>query len=270
MTGPVRVAIDTHEKVWGSEVTEPWLRNPSGQKIGEIWFRTSEQFPLLTKLLFTSDRLSVQVHPNDSYAAQFDSKGKTEMWHVLHAEPEARVALGLREPVSPEEFEAACRSGAVVDMLNWFPAQAGDTFFTPAGTVHAIGGGLTICEIQQFSDITYRLFDYNREGRDLHLDHGIRVSHLTSHPGAGTAVVLTESHQLLAECEYFRTERLEISGEVLCPGPLRDTLYVATEGQGIIAGEPFRQGEAFEVPAGSAPFEISSSRAVFLITSEPS
>ena len=153
-------------KVWGSPATEPWLNNPERRQIGEIWFSAPAAMPLLVKFLFTSERLSVQVHPDDDYArAQGHERGKTEMWHILRAEPGATVALGLREEATRERVRAAALNGVIVEMLEWIPVQAGDTFFVPAGTIHAIVGGLAICEIQQLSDVTYRLFDYQREPR---------------------------------------------------------------------------------------------------------
>ena len=166
---------DVLDKVWGSPATEPWLANPEGRNIGEVWFSAPEAMPVLIKFLFTSDRLSVQVHPDDVYArVHGHERGKTEMWHILRAEPGATIALGLREAATGEQVSAAALSGDIVDMLHWIPAQAGDTFFVPAGTIHAIGGGLAICEIQQLSDVTYRLFDYQREPvRPLHLEESL-------------------------------------------------------------------------------------------------
>jgi mannose-6-phosphate isomerase len=264
----VRLSSTVHEKVWGSMQTEPWCRNPDGKQIGEVWFSAS--IPLLVKFLFTSDNLSIQVHPGDGYArAHHDSSGKTEMWHILRAEPGAEVALGLREPLTETELREACESGEIVKLVNWVPAHAGDTFFTPAGSVHAIGGGLALCEIQQLSDITYRLYDYGRPDRELHLDHGVRVSRLGSHDGSVVRKRLSESRELLAECQYFRTERLTVNGTVLCPTCPRNTLYIAVDGDGRLDGSPFQIGEAWEVPANSEPFEISSDAAVFLTTAEP-
>ena len=154
--------------------------------------------PLLVKFLFTSDRLSVQVHPDDVYArAHGHERGKTEMWHILSAEPGATVALGLREAATGEQVSAAALNGDIVDMLQWIPAQAGDTFFVPSGTIHAIGGGLAICEIQQLSDVTYRLFDYQREPkRPLHLKESLEVATLTPADGRRRAVALAAGHEL--------------------------------------------------------------------------
>ncbi len=271
MIKPVRLASEALEKVWGSPHTEPWFQNSSKQNIGEIWFQASDRLPLLVKLLFTEDNLSVQDHPDDTYArAHHQLRGKTEMWHVLRAEPGAGVWLGLKDPmISRVELNTACISGEVVDLLNWYPANAGDTFFVPAGTIHAIGTGLVICEIQQLSDVTYRLYDWGRQPvRELHLEDGLHVARFESHPGSIARRDLGNSRQLLAECPYFRTERLEVRGTVSCPSPAGNIIYIAVEGGGSIAGAPFRQGEAWEIGAGAEPFEICSPAAVFLTTTE--
>jgi mannose-6-phosphate isomerase len=256
VTSPVPLAATVYEKIWGSAKTEPWYRNPGCRQVGEIWFSASPAVPLLVKLLFTSAHLSVQVHPGDDYAREHHaSRGKTEMWHILRAEPESRVALGLREPVSPERLRELALSGKIMELLNWVPARKGDTFFVPAGTIHAIGPGLALCEVQQQSDITYRLYDYGR-ARELHLDHAITVSH----PGPAP-----ESLGLPLECPYFRTERLAVR-ESWQASPARDSIYVALEGEGLIADQPFQPGSAWEA-AASTTFEIVSEAAVFLITS---
>ena len=252
-----KLASTAYEKIWGSPSTEPWHRNPERRKIGEIWFSASDSVPLLVKFLFTSDNLSVQVHPDDAYARKHhDCRGKTEMWHILRAEPDAKIALGLREKVAPERLREAALSGEIMELLNWIPARRGDTFFVPAGTIHAIGGGLALCEVQQHSDITYRLYDYGRP-RELHLDHSLAVSNRG--PAADRA-------NLPVECEYFRTERLTVTGSWISESPARHTLYIALEGDGSIAGQPFQAGEAWEVAAGSDPFEIASESAAFLVT----
>ncbi len=164
--------------------------------------------PLLVKFLFTTSRLSVQVHPEDDYAHHHHgSLGKTEAWCVLDAEPDAEVATGFREPITPERLRESALSGEIEDLLHWRKVQAGDVIFTPAGTVHAIGSGLTICEIQQNSDITYRLYDYGRP-RELHLDHGCKVSRLIRHEHEVKPSSLTTWRDHLVDCRYFRIERL--------------------------------------------------------------
>lgn len=260
---------DVLDKVWGSPSTDPWLANPEGRKIGEIWFSAPEALPVLVKFLFTSDRLSVQVHPDDAYAlAHGFERGKTEMWHILRAEPGATMALGLREAATGAEVRAAALNGEIVDMLHWIPAQAGDTFFVPAGTIHAIGGGFAICEIQQLSDVTYRLYDYQREPkRPLHLKESLEVARLAPADGRRRGVVLGTGHELLAECEYFRTELVSIGGSFQRAADRRPAIFVAIRGEGTIAGEAFRAGEAWLVPGGAPAFEIASASAEFIIAS---
>jgi mannose-6-phosphate isomerase len=259
------------EKVWGSSGTEPWLANPESRKIGEVWFSAPAAMPVLVKFLFTSDRLSIQVHPDDAYArAHGHERGKTEMWHILRAEPGAIVGLGLRETAEGEQVCAAALNGEIVGMLQWIPVQAGDTLFVPAGTIHAIGGGVAICEIQQLSDVTYRLFDYHREpARPLHLKESLEVAQLVPADGRRRAVPLSAGRELLAECEHFRTELLSFGGSFHCPAARDAAIYVAIRGEGTIAGEPFRSGEAWLVPAGSEPFTIESQDAAFIVAQAP-
>jgi mannose-6-phosphate isomerase len=190
------------------------------------------------------------------------------MWHILRAEPGATIALGLREAATGAEVSAAALNGDIVDMLEWVPAQAGDTFFVPAGTIHAIGGGLTLCEIQQLSDVTYRLFDYQREPkRPLHLKESLEVARLGPADGRRRGVALAAGQELLAECEHFRTVLLRIGGSFLCPTTRGPAMYVAIRGEGTIEGEPFRAGEAWLVSGGAPVFEIAAADAEFIIAS---
>jgi len=248
----VRLAAEFKEKVWGSEDLRPWYAS-SGRRIGEVWFTAAEPLPLLVKLIFTEENLSVQVHPDDAYAERHErSRGKTEMWHILRAAPGAKVALGFREEISAQRLREAAVSGAIMDLLKWFDARPGDTFFIPAGTVHAIGGGLALCEVQQQSDVTYRLYDYGR-GRELHLERGLQVSKTGRHAGYAVPEALTGGATLLAECQYFRTESRTFSAPVeqRPNGPSGDIL-VFLRGGGLIAGQPFRQGESWLCSGGSA------------------
>lgn len=258
-----------HEKVWGSPETQPWLANPEGRKIGEIWFSAPEAMPVLVKLLFTTERLSVQVHPDDAYArAHGETRGKTEMWHILRAEPDATIALGPRRTVTKQQLGEAALTGEIVALLDWVSARAGDTFFVPAGTIHAIGGGLTLCEIQQLSDVTYRLFDYHRKpARPLHLDDSLAVARLEPFDGRMLPRSMESGRDLLAECSYFRTERLEVQGTSKCPALERPSMYVAIGGEGQIAGQGFHAGEAFVADADSDLFTIDASAATFIIAS---
>jgi mannose-6-phosphate isomerase len=230
-----------HGRVWGAPSLGPWFPDApahvSGLPVGEVWFHTPE-VPLLVKFLFTAEDLSVQVHPDDVYAQlHHDSRGKTEMWHVLAAQKGAKVAAGFREPATREQVRAAAIDGSIVKLLEWFEARAGDTFFIPAGTVHAIGAGLTICEIQQPSDVTYRLYDYRR-GRELHLDHALAVSRLGSHAARGSGNVV---------CPHFVTEPLNVSGRVSLAPQSQNELLICVEGEGEIGGRRIRSGDVFVI-----------------------
>jgi len=155
------------------------------------------------------------------------------------------VALGFREEISPERLRAAAISGEIMELLNWFEARPGDTFFIPAGTVHAIGAGLALCEVQEQSDVTYRLYDYGR-GRELHLEKGLQVANRSVHPGYACPVTLAGGGLLLAECEYFRTE-LQTFAEAIehPPNGKSPEVLVFLRGEGLIGGAPFRLGEAW-------------------------
>ncbi len=229
---PERLAASFHEKVWGSTKLSPWFPD-ADRKIGEVWFTASERLPLLVKFLFTTENLSIQVHPGGA-------EGKNEMWHILAAEPGASIALGPRLPLSAEELRRAAETGEVVDLLRWFPVAPGETYFVPAGTVHAIGGGITLCEIQQNCDVTYRLYDYGR-GRELHLDESIAAGSLEPHPGRSERDVA---------CEYFGTELLDLDGPS-CHQPREWELLTIVEGQGTYGDERFRAGEVWYVPSGA-------------------
>lgn len=227
------------ERVWGSFHLEPWYPARE-QRIGEVWFDAGA---VLIKFLFTTEALSVQVHPDDAYAlAEHGGVGKTEMWHVLRAEPGARIAAGFREMVTAEQVRQAALDGTIETLLGWHEAKAGDTFFTPARTVHALGAGLVVCEIQQNSDITYRLYDYGR-GRELHLEHGLAVADLGPHPGK-----CPPRDRVLVDCGYFSVERWEMRDDWECD---RNLFLVVHSGEGIVGGRQFRLGEVWKIPRGA-------------------
>ena len=221
------------ERIWGSPTLEPLFPTPASGRIGEVWF--PETMPgaaasLLVKFIFTTENLSVQVHPGGA-------TGKTEMWHILKAEPGASVAVGLKQLVDPETFRAACLSGEVEELLSWVPVVPGDSVFVPAGTVHAIGAGITLCEVQQNNDVTYRLYDYGRP-RELHLEAGLAVSHLTTHPG-----VASIDGERLATSEYFEVDRWTVTGS-------RQTSagwLVVLEGSGTVDGHAVRPGDVWKL-----------------------
>ena len=249
---PFRLAPSFREKVWGATALGPWFQS-SSSKVGEVWFTTQEN-PILVKFIFTSERLSVQVHPDDAYALRHEaSPGKTEMWHILRAEEGARIALGLRETITRERLRQASLSGDIEGLLAWFAVQPGDTYFVPAGTVHAIDPGIALVEIQQNSDITYRLYDYGRP-RELHLEKALAVAHLGPHPGRSVP-----AGNLLASCDYFVTEKLGLSEAInFRPDPERSHLLVVLKGSGTLAEQLFRPGEVWLIPAGAEPFSLQA------------
>jgi mannose-6-phosphate isomerase len=170
------------EKPWGRTKLPPVFTPAPGRRIGEIWFVGDERLPLLAKYLFTSQRLSVQVHPNDEEARKRGlPRGKSECWYILDAEPGATIGLGLSRTVSREELRKSALDGSIEALIDWRPVKPGDFFYVAPGTIHAIGGGISLLEFQQNSDVTYRLFDYGRP-RDLHLDAAAAVAHRGSFP----------------------------------------------------------------------------------------
>ena len=163
-------------KPWGRLALPPMFSPPEDQRIGEVWLGGGGELPLLLKFLFTSERLSVQVHPNDEQARLRGlPRGKSECWYILDAEPGATLALGFKRSLSGEELRRSALDGSIVDLMDWHPVEAGDFFFVPPGTVHAIGGGISLLEFQQNSDVTYRLYDYGRP-RELHLEEAGEVA----------------------------------------------------------------------------------------------
>jgi mannose-6-phosphate isomerase len=245
--GITKLASSFQERIWGTTRLTPWFPD-SPNKIGEVWFPAGEAASLLVKFIFTSENLSVQVHPSDAYALLHEnSRGKTEMWHILDAIPGASIALGFRERITREQFEEALQHKHVEELLNWVPAQAGDSFFAPAGTVHAIGAGITLCEIQQNSDVTYRLYDYGRP-RELHLDRGLAVSNFEPYDG---------KRNLPITCEYFTAEALALQQtELVYGGHGRERLLITLEGEGLIGGEHYQAGEVWEFKDDCQAIEI--------------
>jgi mannose-6-phosphate isomerase len=172
--------LDGHavEKVWGRRDLPPMYGDAAdlAEPVGEIWFADHAAPDLLVKYLFTSERLSIQVHPDDAQAQACGHRfGKEEAWYVLSAEPGAVIGAGFTSAMTGEKLRAAALDGSIETLMTWHPVKAGDFFHVPAGTVHAIGAGLSLVEIQQNVDLTYRLYDYGRP-RELHLDDGIAAA----------------------------------------------------------------------------------------------
>lgn len=244
LEGMRRFQPSLHERVWGVRDLRPWIdRHGLASPVGEAWYQ-APGLPLM-KWIFTTERLSVQVHPNDEYArVHHNSPGKTEAWHIVHAEPGAKLGLGLKRTLTRDEARKAALDGSIEDLLNWAPVQPGDTVFIPAGTIHAIGAGLVVAEIQQDSDVTYRLYDYGR-GRELHLERGLDVSILSAWQG-----VIRREGPILAECPYFRLDT-HGPGEHVAVGRFPAPAWaIFPSGQGAIHGLPWQQGDVWLLEKG--------------------
>lgn len=182
--GPMalKLAAKLVAKPWGRRELPSMFAAPEGERIGEVWFIAPEQLPLLAKYIFTSERLSIQVHPNDQQALERGlPRGKSECWYILEAEPDASLGLGLKRSATKDELRSAALDGSIEELMDWRPVRAGDAFMVPSGTVHAIGGGISLIEFQQNADVTYRLYDYGRP-RELHLKDGVAVATAEPYP----------------------------------------------------------------------------------------
>jgi mannose-6-phosphate isomerase len=172
------------EKPWGRRRLPPMFDVSADTRIGEVWFTNGSDLPLLVKYIFTSERLSIQVHPDDEQArARGLQNGKSECWYILDAEPGSTLGLGLKRDISPDDLRDAALDGSIEGLMDWRPARPGDFYFVPAGTIHAIGGGLSLLEFQQNSDVTYRLYDYGRP-RELHVEDAVAVALPAPYPAA--------------------------------------------------------------------------------------
>lgn len=202
-------------KPWGVSDLRPFSETTySEDLIGEIWYEREDadtaSSALLLKLLFTSQPLSIQVHPDDAYARSVGQKnGKTEAWYILSALPDASIAVGLKEPLSPQQLREAINDGSISDLVKWQTVIAGDSFLIPAGTIHAIGAGLVVVEIQQRSDVTFRLFDYGSQ-RELHTVQAVAVALIDSIVVMFEQTHLTPERTRVISCPYFSMERIDL------------------------------------------------------------
>ncbi len=224
------------ERPWGrTELPPPFTAlAQGGARIGEIWFEDGEgsPHPLLIKYLFTSERLSIQVHPDDAAAqAAGLASGKDEAWLVFAADPGATIGLGLKRSVTPEALRGAALDGSIEQLVDWRPVAADDFIYSPAGTIHAIGAGVSLVEIQQNADVTYRLYDYGRP-RELHLDQGMKVADPKPFAGGREPADLGNGRLVLASGGKFVVERWHAGNPVVFDAgedeivlmPLRDGL----------------------------------------------
>ena len=219
-------------------------------------------FPLLIKLIDACDKLSVQVHPDDDYAARVENdRGKTEMWYIVEADEGAEIIYGLREGMSADEFRAAVRAGKLSDTMHRCPVHAGETYFIPSGMLHAIGAGILIAEIQQNCDLTYRVYDYDRRGadgslRELHVDKALDVTvpFTADEVDAIRFEAGAQDDVTLAHCRYFRTRKLTVDKPTALTVGTRSFAFVlCLDGKGEIVADgahyPVGRADGYYLPA---------------------
>jgi len=225
--------------------------------------RFGEEFPLLIKFIDARDNLSIQVHPDDALSmARHGKKGKTEMWYILDAEQDASLISGFSRPITPEEYTALIHENRITEVLARHAVKAGDCFFLPAGRVHAIGAGTLLAEIQQTSDVTYRVYDYGRMGldgkpRELHIDEAREAIDYRLYDDYCTRYTATPNEGCeLVQCDYFTTSLYELTKDIDLPVAPLDSFVVviALEGAGRLSTEDghtmsIRQGETVLVAA---------------------
>ena len=234
--------------------------------------RYGDTFPLLAKFIDAADKLSIQVHPDDAYAHEHEADtgfhGKSEAWLILEAAPDAHIIWGFKDALTPDEVKEAAREERLEPHLNFVPVKAGDVIYNPAGTVHAIGAGIFLFEIQQASDLTYRLYDYGRKDssgktRELHLDKALEVADLI--PGEHAHVTpkpLENGKTELLSTEFFAFERWEVSGELQASTkPTSADLISVLSGEvSIRAGDTevtLKQGGSCVLPAALGAYSVS-------------
>ena len=268
-----------------SIVSNGWL---SGRPISEviqdygseflgksILKRFGEEFPLLIKFIDAADDLSIQVHPDDTLAEERKlGRGKTEMWHVIDADEGASLISGFNKETDSEEYLDHFEKGTLMDILNREPAHDGDVFFLPAGRVHTIGKGLLLAEIQQTSDVTYRIYDFDREDkhgvkRVLHVEQALEAIDFSYHENYRTTYSESrnETNQVV-KCEYFTTNKLILNESLTLDRSSLDCFkaYICLMGQGSIAGEEIGLGEVLLVPASISQVKVETTDMVLLET----
>ena len=241
------------------------------------------EFPILVKFMFPREKLSIQVHPDDAYAAAHEKaaggKGKTEMWHAISSEPGARLLLGLKPGTDKQRFLDALKENTLETVFQTHDVTAGDTFFVTPGTPHTIGPGMILCEVQEYSDLTYRIYDYGRvdsngRSRELHVEKALEVMKF----GAAAPAKITSLHlpgervhkTLLAACSYFATERWEFRATV--ESESRSDcfeLFVILDGTGHIhwqgSPRPYQRGQCWFIPASLGKFSLQPEQSTSLI-----
>jgi mannose-6-phosphate isomerase len=255
-------SVQAVRKPWGVADLRPWSgMDGSADAIGELWFRRADQDApapaLLLKLLFTREPLSIQVHPDDAFARSIGlPNGKTEAWYILSAQPDARIAVGLKRHLTPQQLRAAIGDGSIAGLTQWRPVMKDDIVFVPAGTIHAIGAGIVLAEIQQHSDATFRLFDYGRQ-RELHEDNAVAVSDAGPIQAQCGARRLTAERTVLIANPHFVLERIELAANSTWSLKAdRETWILVIKGHARIGAADTTVGDAIFVEADRAGIEV--------------
>ena len=229
-------------------------------------------FPVLAKLIDAKQDLSVQVHPSDAYALKNENSfGKTEMWYIVEADEGAGIYLGFKKDVTQEEYEKAIKDHTLTELLNFFEVKAGECYFIPSGTIHAIAKGCLICEIQQNSNLTYRVYDYGRKDkngneRELHVEKALKVTNLHKYEYTPLQAE-TEQGKLLGLSRYFTTTSVKVEGEkALFADKNSFKCAICVQGEGAIDGQRVCLGDSYFVPAGYGEFTVTGN--MLLIVAE--
>jgi mannose-6-phosphate isomerase len=261
----------TVSKPWGIADLHPWINSRhDGSAIGEILYERAgndaADTSLLLKLLFTSQPLSIQVHPDDAYARSVGlQNGKTEAWYVLSATPEAKVALGLKGRLTPRQLRVAATDGSITDLVAWHAVSRGDCILVPARTIHAIGAGLVIAEIQQRSDATYRLFDHGRQ-RELHIESAIAVADAGPAKSQVIPTRLTDTRTLLISNAHFMFERIDLAPRSeWCLEAQQETWLLVVEGSARTATFNVAKGDAVFAQADRVNIQVGKTGMVGLV-----
>jgi len=270
------VSVVTNGDLKGKSLADLINEFPDALLGTKIHQRFGKQFPLLFKFLDAREDLSIQVHPNDELAKKrHNSFGKTEMWYVMQADDNARIIVGFKEKSSPEEYLQSIKDKNILSILNSVQAKQGDVFFLPTGTVHAIGAGLVIAEIQQTSDITYRIYDFDRKDadgntRELHTDLAVEAIDYNTSDTQKQYTKNTNESNVTVDCPYFTTNFIPLDGndEITRNGD-SFAVYMCVDGNFSIdsAGETFeyKKGDTVLIPADLKNFMLSGKASVLEI-----
>ena len=270
---PAGASIITNGKYAGKTLTE--YLDAEGLEVLGTHCRRFREFPILTKFIDAKDNLSIQVHPSNAYALKNEGQyGKTEMWYVLDAEDGAFLYYGFKQEISKEEFAQRIKENTLLEVLNAVPVKKGDVLFIESGTLHAIGKGILIAEIQQNSNVTYRIYDYGRVGadgkkRDLHIEKALEVTNRIP------IVKSSESYPHVADCDYFTVDKLNLDGKLTyrVQGNVNEKSFLSIlilDGAGVISSKgekiSYKKGDSFFLPANSGDWQIEGTCDALLTT----